>query len=149
MESDYQDSAPPVAQGIYRIDGDGPGGAVLLGGHCPNCGQYCFPRSLYCRTCLEPQREATLGDRGVIYSYTVVRTKPPYGLPQPYAVGYIDLDAVGLRVFGLFDPADIERLAIGRPVKLAVRNLGVNREGSPCNRPVFTIDDTRQSEVAS
>ena len=33
-----------------------------------------------------------IGNRGHIHSFTAVRTKPPLGLPQPYGVGYVDLD---------------------------------------------------------
>ncbi|MCX7169865.1 MAG: OB-fold domain-containing protein, partial [Proteobacteria bacterium] len=68
----------------------------------------------------------------------VVRTRAPYQLPEPYAVGYIDLDASGLRVFGLFHPQATERLRIAMRVALSVMPLGVDNDGRPCLRPVFS-----------
>ena len=82
-----------------------------------------------------------LGSRGRIYSFTVVRTKPPLGLPRPYAVGYVDLDGSGLRIFSLLDPAQVERFRIGAPVRLAARPLGEDGHGNPRLRPYFTITD--------
>ena len=78
-----------------------------------------------------------VGTRGTVYSYTVVRTKAPFGLPQPYAVGYVDLAESSLRVFGLLDPASIGSLEVGMPVEVTVMPLGVDPEGRRCLRPVF------------
>ena len=113
---------------------------ALLGGHCQVCGGYFFPKPQYCPGCLQAVEEHTLEGAGSIYTYTVVRTRPPLGLPQPYAVGYIDLAQSGLRIFALFDPGDIESLAIGSPVHLKVGPLGNNNQGEPCSRPYFSLN---------
>jgi uncharacterized OB-fold protein len=80
-----------------------------------------------------------LSAEGSIYSYTVVRIKPPFGLPQPYGVAYVDLADENLRVIGLLDPAQVDRYAVGAGVKLSVGPLGHNRDGEPCLRYFFTI----------
>ncbi len=127
----------PVLPGIFRARGDA-GAAVLLGGHCARCARHYFPRPALCPRCLGAIAEVELGASGRIYSYTVVRTKAPLGLPQPYAVGYVDLDGCALRVFGLLDATPIERLRIGMAVRLQVAPVGHDGGGRPCLRPCFT-----------
>ena len=73
----------------------------------------------------------------MLYSYTIVRMKPPFGLPAPYAVGYVDLPADGLRIFALLDPT-IDAYRIGMPLALTSGPLGVDLAGAPCARPFFT-----------
>ncbi|MFH1138019.1 MAG: OB-fold domain-containing protein [Pseudomonadota bacterium] len=113
---------------------------TLLGGLCPDCQKEYYPRPRFCPRCLKETVSADLGDRGTVYSYTVVRIKPPLGLPQPYGLGLVDLAGKNLRVFGLLDPAAVDSLFIGRPVRLAVAPLGRDRQGTPCLRPYFTPD---------
>jgi len=128
---------PPIAPGLFRLDKAGVE-PVLLGGECRPCRRQFFPRPPICPACLGEIEEAGLGSQGVLYSYTVVRVKPPFGLPQPYAVAYVDLAASGLRVFSLLDPDAIEQFTIGQQLKLAVGPLGHDGDGSPCLRPYFT-----------
>ena len=86
--------------------------------------------------------EVDLGSEGTLYSFTVIRTKPPLGLPQPYSVGFVDLKkGKDLRIFCLLDPMAIDRLRIGLPMRLAVAPLGHDGRGSPLLRPYFTIKD--------
>ncbi len=128
----------PVAPGVFSLTSEGEGGPMLLGGYCPECDRRYFPKRKRCPVCLEPIAEAPVGSRGTIYAYTVIRTKPPLGLPAPYAVGYVDLAESGLRVFGLFDPEEIPHLKIGLAVRLAVKPLGHDGRGQPRLRPYFT-----------
>ena len=136
-----QADLPPFAPGIFRVAGDG-GLPVLLGSRCVHCDQCFFPGSSKCPNCLGETTEQELGSRGRIYSYTVVRTKPPLGLPAPYAVGYVDLGSCGLRVFSLLDAAQTEGLRIGGQVQLAVAALGHDGHGNACLRHYFTPVDT-------
>lgn len=138
MPRDNQPEALPlVPTGIATSEGES--GPLLLGGYCPHCRREFFPRPRYCPQCLRPPQERPLGGDGVIYSYTVVRTRPPFGLPQPYAVGFIDLSPSGLRIFGHLHHGDIERLAIGKPVRLQVGPLGRDGQGEACRRPYFRL----------
>ena len=128
----------PVATGIFTLPPYDHNPPQLIGGLCTSCSQYYFPRPHYCKGCLEPTEEVLLGSEGIIYSYTVVRTKAPLGLPTPYSVGYVDLKGSSLRIFTLLDPRAIEDLQVGLPVHLVVEPLGHDGKGSPCLRPYFT-----------
>lgn len=132
---------PPFATGIFRAGGGSLNGPVLLGGLCSGCRRQFFPRPAICPDCLGAVEEVELGSRGRVYSFTVVRTKPPLGLPQPYAVGYVDLNDCKLRIFTLLDPANVERFRIGAPVRLAACPLGDDGHGNPRLRPYFTLLD--------
>ncbi|MEX6725449.1 Zn-ribbon domain-containing OB-fold protein [Parapedomonas caeni] len=136
MTGDTAHNVPAFAPDVFV---EGAGGSALVGGHCRQCGSTWFPTAERCPedgTRLEP---IEIGRTGRLYSYTVVRTKAPFGLPEPYGVGYVDLDDVPLRVFMLLDPAQVDRLAIGAPVRLASATLGVGLNGEPCRRPYFTL----------
>jgi len=128
---------PPVAPGIFGRKAEGSP-YELVGGACSTCGGRFFPRPARCPTCLEPVEEVSLGCRGTLYSFTVVRVRPPLGLPQPYGVGYVGLEGNGLRVFSLFDPARLDDLRIGGPVRLDVGPVGHDGSGNACLRPFFT-----------
>ncbi len=132
-------SPQPVARDLYQaLDGDA-GRYALVAGHCSGCGRHFYPLPGRCSSCHGPLTRALFGERGSIYSFTVVRTRAPFGLPEPYAVGYVDAEDLGLRVFGLLDPGCIDRLSVGAPVRLDVLPLGGDAEGRPCLRPVFTL----------
>lgn len=135
---DHGDAGPlPFSEGIFSVDGE-DGRARLIGSHCSHCRRHFFPRRHYCPSCLQPPETTTLPRRGSVYSYTVVRIRPPMGLPQPYSVGYVDLKEAGLRVFMLLDAARVDTLRIGLPVELRVGPLGSDEEGRPVLRPYFT-----------
>ena len=129
---------PPVAKGVFTLPPYDQFPPRLIGSMCPSCNEYFFPATPYCRKCLEPTAKADLGSEGVLYSYTVIRTKAPLGLPTPYCVGYVDLAGRSLRIFFLLDPDAIETFKPGLAVRLAVKPLGVDQQGSPCLRPYFT-----------
>lgn len=126
-----------MMEGVFvRRAGDGR--PHLLGGYCPACERWYFPRPEYCRTCLKPVQETDLGAEGVLHVFTVVRIRPPLGFPQPYAVGYVDLAVGGLRIFCLIDPDRIGELETGVPVELRVAPFGHDGAGMPRLRPFFT-----------
>ncbi len=110
----------------------------LIGGHCPGCKRKFFPKPIVCPYCLGPVGATPLSREGVIYSFSIVRIKPPFGLPQPYPVGLVDLVEDGLRIITLLDPLKTEGLAIGKNVHLMVEPLGVDAGGQTCLRYYFT-----------
>ena len=136
--SEETSSLPPFAEGVFTLPPYEQHLPALLGGWCAQCNHYYFPQPRYCRRCLEPTAQITLGTEGTLYSYTVIRTKAPLGLPLPYGVGYIDLKESGLRIFCLLDPAALARLKVGHAVRLEVGPLGHDHQGRPCLRPYFT-----------
>ncbi len=128
----------PVAPGIFTLPPYDETPPELIGGYCRKCNERFFPCPTYCKSCLGSVDKVGVGRDGRIYSYTVVRIKPPLGLPSPYSVGYIDLDESGLRIFCLLDSAEINRLRIGMAVELAVDVIGHDGHGVPRLRPYFT-----------
>jgi uncharacterized OB-fold protein len=132
-----QAEIPPVAKNLF---GYGAGGLpYLIGGHCPTCARHYFPLPEYCVQCQGAVEEADLGNEGVVYSHTTIRTKPPYGLPRPYAVAMIDLAPVPLRIFCLLDPHRLGAFEIGQNVVLNIGQIGHDGAGKPCLRPYFTL----------
>ena len=133
--------APPIASGLFDVDASGA--PFLMGGHCEQCDRYVFPYSESCPACLSGMKHVRLGGEGVIYSHTTVRTKPPYGLPQPYSVAFIDLNDAPLRIFALLDHSMAGGFRIGDRVKLKVGVIGHDGEGDPRARGYFTLKDSR------
>lgn len=138
MDSETPNEIPPVASGVFTLPPYDERPPRLLGGFCPDCSRHFFPRPKYCKSCLKPVEEISLGSTGTLYSFTVIRTKPPLGLPQPYCVGYIDLAETDLRIFCLLDPKAIDQLRVGLPVYLTVGPLGHDGKGDACLRPYFS-----------
>lgn len=133
---------PPELDRAYRLD-DGPGEkVVLLASRCAN--RLSFPPRAYCGESLDAPQQVEVRAVGRVYCYTIVRVRPPYGLPTPYAVGYVDIDNADLRIFGLFDEEIAADLALGMPVELRARMMGVDNSGAACLRPVFS----RREELA-
>lgn len=135
---DMQDPVPELAPGLVeqlaRAERYG-----LIGSRCPDCGAWAFPALKRCPHCQGQPRTARVGTGGRLYTYTVVRTRAPFGLPEPYAVGYVDLDESGLRVFGLIDPQAVEVLEVGQRMEIGLRPLGMDGQGRPCRRPLFLL----------
>ncbi len=124
----------PVMERIFEV---GPP-TELIGVKCSTCNKKFFPAPMVCPYCLGPLSPVRLSREGKIYSFTIVRTKPPFELPQPYPIGYIDLVGDGLRIIGLLDPQETENLHIDQEVNLIVGPIGVDRTGKPCLRYYFT-----------
>ena len=125
---------PPFSEDIFT----GTGATTrLLGSRC-RCGHVAFPQIALCPRDGHPTDPIDLPHTATLHSFTVVRTKPPFGLPAPYAVGYVDLSDVALRLFTLIEPRASERLRIGMPMTLSSGPLGVGLDNAPCTRPFFT-----------
>ncbi|MFH0730392.1 MAG: OB-fold domain-containing protein [Pseudomonadota bacterium] len=132
----------PVMHGIFDVEPS----PRLIGAICPKCQKKFFPKPLVCHYCLEEVREIELSSKATIYTFSVLRTKTPYGLPQPYAAGYVDLEDSGLRIYTLFDPEKIADLDFGKRVTLRIGPLGVDNNGQPCLRYYFTTQNGGEEE---
>lgn len=141
MQESLQLHFPKMSAGIFTLPTENETGSKLLGGYCHQCRQYFFPNPKFCRECLSEVSEVSLDSVGTLYSFTVVRTKAPFGLPEPYAVGYVDLDRYDLRIFALLDPAQVDDLIIGCSLELMVGQIGHNLDGQDCLRPYFTMQE--------
>jgi uncharacterized OB-fold protein len=94
----------------------------LCGSVCKTCGETSLGVSEICPNCggVDLARKA-LADEGTLWTYTVVRHKPPgnYHGPdpfKPFGLGLVELPD-GLRVMAPIE-ADIDSLAIGMPLRI-------------------------------
>jgi len=92
-------------------------GIRLAGGKCTSCGETSLGKKSVCPNCgRDTVREVSLSDRGVLWSFTVVRHRPPgnYKGPEPFVpfgLGLVELPD-GLRVLSPIQ-CDIDKLKIG------------------------------------
>lgn len=95
----------------------------LLGSRCDACGETALGRRDACPQCGRAGvRHIPLGRRGVLWTYTVARHRPPgdYKGPdpfEPFGLGLVELPE-GLRVLSPI-LCDLDRLKIGMPLVFA------------------------------
>jgi uncharacterized OB-fold protein len=109
----------------YPLLGDEKPG--LLASRCKGCGEHFFPKRLLCPKCFGKgeMEDVTLDRRGIIYASTVVHISPPIGLKAPYAYGYVEIPANGIRVFALFTGDDPHSFTHGGEVELVLEPLEI------------------------
>ena len=114
-----------------KITNDAGTEGTLIGFRCRECGVTVFGPATFCQACTSfDLEEADLGSEGTLYSYTIVRI-PPAGWPGdvPYILGQVELPS-GPQVLAEVIDCDQSDLAIGMPVKLAIRAVPA-QEGGP------------------
>lgn len=93
----------------------------LCGCRCDQCGEMSFGERPLCPNCgSEAVRNVALADHGTLWTYTVVRHRPPgdYRGPEPFApfgLGLVELPD-GLRVLSPIDCA-VDQLRVGLPLR--------------------------------
>ena len=96
-------------------------GLRLAGTRCETCGETALGTKRICPNCgRETVRPVTLAERGTLWSYTVVRHRPPgnYRGPEPFApfgLGLVELPE-GVRVLSPIR-CDIDALKVGLPLR--------------------------------
>jgi len=144
LPSDGGPVLPPELAAQFAVDDNG---VVRLRASRPDSGgDVTFPPRLYAGDGLEPATEVLIPGDGRVNCMTRVRVRPPYGLPPGYVIGFVDLDAAPLRLFGLFAPEDAESLSPGSPVRLSLMVLGTDNDAKPCLRPVFVPTPDHETE---
>ena len=110
-------------EGLFDWSDDGP---YLLGSRCRDCGEVVFPTNPFCPKCCEETMDVIkLSRRGMLYSFTVQRYKPPppYRGPNPfvpYGVGMVELPE-GVRVTSVLEESNPDRLKVGMPMEVVVK----------------------------
>lgn len=114
----------PIHDGLFTEDG------TLLGGRCPDCAQWHFPADADCPYCSGERCETRpLSDRGTLWLFTGVTTRPPGYLGEvPFGFGVVELPE-GLRVISRLTEADPARLRFGMPMELVIVPSHVDDEG--------------------
>ena len=121
----------PVIEGLFREADDGS--ARLLGGRCPACGAYFFPKQWsFCRNPACTGGELTdveLSTHGTLWSFTDNRYAPPPPYPardpfEPYGVAAVELGEEQMVVLGqLAAGTDVASLSVGDAMELVVEPL--------------------------
>jgi len=107
----------------------------LRGSRCKKCGEYFLGELRSCRNCAgNNMEEVVYSNAGKLWSYTVIRSRPPgdYKGPDPFipfGEGLIELPE-GMRILTPLTDCDVDRLKIGTTWKLVVDVLYVDEEGN-------------------
>ena len=111
----------PLRKGLLTANLDDLAAVRLIGARCGACGETSLGAAEVCPNCGRQGVEIIpLGDQGVLWSFTVVRHRPPgdYRGPQPFApfgLGLVELPE-GVRVLSPIE-GDAGGLAIGMPLR--------------------------------
>lgn len=93
---------------------------------CKGCGTHRYPPHRHCPNCRSAEAEwVTLGGRGKIYSWIVVRHPVPaevYAGEVPYVVALIDLEE-GVRMASNIVGCDPSRVHAGMPVEVVFEDV--------------------------
>ena len=118
-------ASKPIREGLFETVSGKP---LLLASRCENCRETIFPTCEVCPNCSDNRmQEISLNAKGRLYSYTVVRKKPPDYLGSvPFAFGVVELPE-GLRINSLLTTySDLE---LGMEMDLSIEKLYTNEQG--------------------
>ena len=124
----------PIREGLFTMPLSPLVQVSLVGSKCRNCGEVSLGTVSSCPNCAGQDLEVIpLSQRGKLWTYTVIRHRPPgdYKGPDPFipfGEGLVEL-AEGIRVKSPID-GDVDRLKIGTELGLVVYKLYENEEGN-------------------
>jgi uncharacterized OB-fold protein len=108
----------------------------LRGSKCNNCGVAFFGKLVACENCQSTNiTEYQLPRHGKLYSYTVVRQKPPGGYRgptdpfEPFPVGQVEMED-GVLFLSRLAHVKFEDLKIGMDLEMVVEPLYVDENGN-------------------
>lgn len=105
----------------------------IMGSRCQKCSEVMLGEVSSCANCASEDTESIpLSPRGKLWTYTVIRHRPPgkYRGPDPFvpfAEGLVELPE-GIRVLSVLD-CDLDKLCIGMDLELVIFKLYVNEQG--------------------
>jgi len=120
----------PIKDGLLTGPLDRLDSVHLAGSQCASCAETSLGTNLACPNCGgDDLTQVALGDNGTLFTYTIVRHRPPgaYQGPaefKPFGLGLVELDNV-IRVMAPLR-LEIEDLKIGMPLKFAPYVLRTN-----------------------
>ena len=124
----------PVREGLFTTLLSPLEQVRLVGSKCHNCGEVSLGTVSSCPNCASEDLELIpLSQRGTLWTYTVIRHRPPgdYKGPDPFVPfgeGLIEL-LEGIQVISPID-GDVDKLKIDMELELVVYKLGENEEGN-------------------
>ena len=107
---------------------------ALMGSRCRNCGEVYFGKAIACQNCRSEDLEDTaLGHEGTLYTYTIIRNKPPGDYKgsdpfEPFAVGLVELPE-GIRILAPLAGCSFDGIKIGMKLQLSIDEFYEDEEG--------------------
>jgi len=117
----------PIKEGLFTAPLSAVERVRLLGSKCRKCDEISLGKRQTCSNCGgENLEESPLSPRGKLWTYTVIRHKPPgnYKGPDPFVpfgLGLVELPE-GIRVLSPLQ-CDLEKMKIGMELELEVYPL--------------------------
>ena len=134
LNNPQQKKQIPIREGLFTVPLSPLEQAKLAGSKCRACGEVSLGTVSSCPNCAGEDLEVIpLSRRGSLWTYTVIRHRPPgdYKGPEPFAPfgeGLVELSE-GIRVKSPID-GDVEKLKIGMELELVVYKLYEDEEGN-------------------
>lgn len=124
-------AVPPLRADLFAENVGDDRGSALRGGRCKRCDRRFFPRRADCPACPDggAMVDHVLDRRGVVYASTVARVGSSLGHRPPYAYGYVDIPADGVRVLAPLSGDAPESFRPGRKVELATMTMALRGKG--------------------
>ena len=132
--AENQPKAVPIKDGLFTMPLIPPEQVRLIGSKCHLCGEVSLGKRTTCPNCVgEDMEELPLGRRGNLWSYTVIRNRPPgdYKGPDPFiafGLGLVELPE-GIQVVAPI-AGDVDKLNVGMELELEVYKLYQDAEGN-------------------
>lgn len=123
-----------IKEGLFTTPLSPPEQVRLIGSKCKACGEISLGKRQTCSNCgggnLE---EIPLGRRGKLWTYTVIRHKPPgdYKGPDPFlpfGLGLVEMPE-GIRVLSPIQ-CDLEKLNVGMELEMEVYPLYIDENNN-------------------
>jgi uncharacterized OB-fold protein len=117
----------PIREGLLTTPLVPQEKVTLLGSKCGKCGEISLGKRVQCSNCGASRlEEMPLSKKGKLWTYTVIRHKPPgdYKGPDPFVpfgLGLVELPE-GIRVMAPIQ-ADLEKIKVGMELELEVYPL--------------------------
>jgi len=124
----------PIREGLLTMPLSPLSEVQLLGSRCKGCQEISLGKGQYCPNCGDQEiKDFPLSKRGKLWTYTIIRHRPPgdYKGPDPfspYGLGLVELPE-GIRILSPLD-AKISNLAIGMELELVVFKLYEDTAGN-------------------
>ncbi|MFH1032509.1 MAG: OB-fold domain-containing protein [Chloroflexota bacterium] len=127
-------SMVPIREGLFTEPLTPPEQVKLIGSKCQHCGEVSFGKRIDCPNCASGDLKIIdLSRKGKLWSYTVIRNKPPgdYKGPEPFSpfgLGLVELPE-GIRVVAPI-AVGIDKLKVGMDLELEIYKLYSNETGN-------------------
>lgn len=124
----------PVKEGLLTSLLSQPERVRLVGSKCRDCGEVSLGRQVNCLNCSgENMEEIALSNKGKLWTYSIIRYRPPgdYKGPEPFipfGLGLVELPD-GIRVLSPIE-CDIEKIKVGMDLVLKVYELYQDKDGN-------------------